>query len=166
MSPFFTNSTVKKAGFVFTLFMSLASFYFEYVLELNPCPLCIMQRLVMLGLAVIFFLCVLTSRRLLILSYSLLGSVIGGLGVFFASRQLYLQSLPTSQQPACGPGFNALIKYFPLKDVMHVLFYGSGDCAKVDWHFFGLPMPFYSLLAFTAVIFMLVYLAVITKKAK
>ena len=70
------------------------------------------------------------------------------LGIFFASRQLWLQSLPPNDVPACLPGLDILIHYFPWRDVGHALFWGTADCAEVTWTAFGLSMPFWSLLYF------------------
>lgn len=45
-----------------------------------------------------------------------------------------------------------MVKYFPLKDVMHALFWGSGDCAEVNWQWLGLSMPAWSALYFLFII--------------
>ena len=36
----------------------------------------------------------------------------------------------------------------PLTDVIRKVLTGSGECAKVDWHFLGMSMPAWSLLWF------------------
>ena len=128
--------------------LSTASFYFEYVEELNPCPLCIMQRvcvLLLIPLTLVAFCLKSQIKRRLITSAQLFVTL-AGMG--FAGRQVYLQSLPPEKVPACGPGLNYLIQYFPLKDIVHAILFGSGDCAEVQWVFLDLTMPTWSFLNF------------------
>ncbi|KTC66745.1 disulfide bond formation protein DsbB [Legionella birminghamensis] len=129
-----------------------ASLYFQYVKGMEPCPLCIMQRIcvlviVCLGIALLF---VRTGQR--VNTLQVLQAMFGGAGLFFAGRQLWLQSLPADQVPACLPGLDVMVKYFPLKDVMHAMFWGSGDCAEVNWQWLGLSMPAWSALYFLFII--------------
>jgi len=136
--------------------LSAASFYFEYVEELNPCPLCIMQRVCVLLLIPLTLsaLCFKSQIKRRLISSTQLFVTLAGMG--FAGRQVYLQSLPPEKVPACGPGLNYLIQYFPLKDIVHAILFGSGDCAEVQWVFLNLTMPTWSLLGFTLIACLLV----------
>src|SRR3989338_192290 len=96
-----------------TAIMLLSSYYFEFIGHLQPCPLCLMQRYCVWGLffAGLISLGVNTYRRAgwangLQLFFSLAGS-------YFASRQLWLQSLPPDQTPSCLPDLSVLLRYFP-----------------------------------------------------
>lgn len=141
-------ATLKWLVFLFGLLLTGLSFYFEYGQGLLPCPLCIMQRLAvmlilffaMLGL---WFSTPKASKRV---AWSQLVFIIAGAG--FAIRQLYLQSLPPELMPSCGPGLNVLIQYFPWQDVVHAIFYGTGDCGEVSWSLLGLSMAAWSLVSF------------------
>lgn len=128
------------------------SYYLEYKKGLNPCPLCIMQRLcawVVLFLSIfgIYFQTVKPKRWL---SGSQL--LIALAGLFFAGRQLWLQSFST-QAPACMPGLDVLIHYFPWKDVLQALVWGAGDCAEVSWQLLGLSIPAWASLYFLVTLF-------------
>ncbi len=117
------------------------SFYFEYLKNLQPCPLCLMQRWTV---ACIFFLCflgVFIKIKKIATFLAVLQLVFASAGLFFVGRQLWLQSLAPGQAPACMPDFDVLIKYFPWSDVLHALFWGAGDCAEVSWQWAGLSMP-------------------------
>lgn len=118
----------------------MASFYFEYVQGLSPCPLCLMQRfsvtLVLLLSIVTFILGISKLSRLIIIVQMLV--ILSGF--YFACRQMWLQSLPPEQIPACLPDLNVLMRYFPWRDVAHALFWGAGDCAEISWHWLGLTM--------------------------
>ncbi|WP_133128286.1 disulfide bond formation protein B [Legionella nagasakiensis] len=125
-----------------------SSFYFQYVVGLQPCPLCLMQRLCafLLGMFCLMGMCLSTLKRGRLVALLQMFFAAGGL--FFATRQLWLQSLPAEQTPACLPGLEVLIRYFPWQDVAHALFWGSGDCAEVSWRWLGLSMPAWAALYF------------------
>lgn len=143
-----TYFRTQRLMLLLTLFTLGASFYLQYITGLMPCPLCLMQR----GCALLFALMCLfgvrvpslvRSRAIVILQLFFALS-----GLFFASRQLWLQSLPPGQAPACLPGLDTLIRYFPWTDVARALFWGSGECSEVTWRFFGFSMPAWAALFF------------------
>jgi disulfide bond formation protein DsbB len=78
--------------------------------------------------------------------YAVLLLIFSTFGAGIAIRQLYLQSLPFGQAPACAPSLNFMLKNFPLHETLKSLFYGSGDCAIVHWQLFGLSMAAWSLI--------------------
>lgn len=130
------------------LALSLSSLYFEFVVGLKPCPLCIMQRLAIFLLTLCLLLKVVLPNKKVRCGFAISSLFFSLFGLFFAVRQVYLQSLPASKVPACGPSLEMLMKYFPWQDTVHALFYGSGDCAKIDWTFLGGSMAFWSMIAF------------------
>lgn len=146
-----TKITYKRWQLLLTFisfFVLACSFYFEYIKGLQPCPLCIMQRICVF---LLFMLCFIGSairslRAGILIAF--LHFFMAACGLFFAGRQLWLQSLPPGQAPACMPDLDVLIRYFPWRDVFHSLFLGTGDCAKVTWQWLGLPMPAWSALYF------------------
>ncbi len=122
--------------------------YAQHVLGLEPCPLCVFQRVAVITLGGLFLLAALhpagnAARR----AYSaLLGLVaLGGIGV--AGRHVWLTTLPPERVPACGPGLDFMLQSFPLREALAMVLSGSGECASVDWRFLGLSMPAWVLLA-------------------
>lgn len=127
----------------------LTGLYMQYVMDLYPCPLCITQRVFIVAVGLTALLAFLVNperggRR-----------VFGGVGILFALaggsfsiRQLWLQSLPEDQVPACGPGVAYLLDNFPLMDALSVLLRGDGNCAEVVWTFLGISIPGWTLVAF------------------
>ncbi|MCZ6687451.1 MAG: disulfide bond formation protein B, partial [Gammaproteobacteria bacterium] len=79
--------------------------------------------------------------------YAAMIAVVAGAGIAVASRHLWLQSLPADQVPSCGPGLDYILDAFPLTQALSMIFAGSGECAVVDWTFFGLSMPAWVLIA-------------------
>lgn len=131
-----------------SLFILASSFYFQYIKGLQPCPLCLMQRLCVFLLFLTCFMGVYVKslRGGKWLTVFQMFFAVGGL--FFASRQLWLQSLPIGQTPACLPDFSVLMRYFPWSDVLHAFLWGTGDCAEVSWQWLGLSMPAWAALYF------------------
>jgi protein dithiol:quinone oxidoreductase len=117
---------------------------------LEPCPLCIFQRIAFGAVAVVFLIAGLHApagrggRR----AYGLLALVAAAIGAGIAGRQVWLQHLPPDQVPMCGPGLNYLVEAMPLMKVIRKVLTGSGECAKVDWTFMGASMAEWSLLWF------------------
>jgi disulfide bond formation protein DsbB len=83
--------------------------------------------------------------------YPLLTIVTAAIGGGFSIRQLWLQSLPADQVPACGPGVDYLFENFPLGEVLQQMTQGTGDCAEVVWEF-GLSIPGWALVGFIAIV--------------
>lgn len=147
-----------------TLFVLFASFYFQYVQALMPCPLCIMQRVCVFLLLAVMCFNFRTLRRAHTISWFLIG--ISCAGLFFSVRQLWLQSLPAGQAPACMPGLDILIRYFPWQAVLKALLWGSGDCAEVNWRMLGISMPGWSALYFLFMVLMALFLLWHTRAGK
>jgi len=133
-----------------TLLVLGSAYYLQYVDGLMPCPLCIMQRLCafIFGMLSMIGIGLFTVKRARFLAVLQLGIALGGL--FFATRQLWLEFSPVENAGACLPGFDIMLKYFPWQDILHGLLWGSGDCAAVTWTWHGLPMPAFSAMYFMA----------------
>lgn len=137
------------AGVVFCLALLGTALYFQHVMGLEPCPLCIIQRLFVIALGAVMLVAAIHNpahlgRRL----YGGLILVLAALGAGVAGRHVWLQSLPADQVPACGPGLEYLLETFPLTDALRLVFEGSGECAEVQWTFLGLSIPGWTLLVF------------------
>lgn len=131
---------------IVTLVVLFSSLYFQYVIKLQPCPLCLMQRLCVFVLLGLMGLSMRTMSKAHVISF--IQFLVACAGLFFASRQLWLQSLPAGQAPACMPGLDVLINYFPWQTVARALLWGAGDCAEINWSFWGITMPGWSAMYF------------------
>ena len=127
--------------------------YAQHVLGLEPCPLCVFQRVAVLALGFIFLAAYAHNPgRSGARVYGGLAVVAAGAGIAFAWRQLWLQSLPADQVPECGPGLNFIMDVFPFWEAVKMVFQGSGDCAKIDWTFLGLSMAAWVLISLVGLV--------------
>lgn len=121
--------------------------YSQYQLGLEPCPLCIFQRIAVVALGVAFLLAaVMPARRLPGNITALLIAAVSLAGAAVAARHLYIQSLPAGKVPVCGATLDYMWDVFPAMEVLRKVLTGSGECAKVDWTFLGLAMPAWVLV--------------------
>jgi disulfide bond formation protein DsbB len=119
----------------------------QYGLELDPCPLCVLQRVAVISLGVIFLFAALHSPsgwggKV----YAALLGLVAVAGASVAGWHARLQHLPPDEVPACGPGLNYMLDNFPLGDALKMVFKGSGECADIVWQFLGLSMPAWVLV--------------------
>lgn len=122
----------------------------EHVFDLAPCPLCLMQRIWIFFAALSAYIGLLHNPRLGI--YPLVTIVCAVIGAYFSLKQLWLQSLPEDQVPACGPDLAYMFEAFPLSEVIAAMTKGTGDCAEVAFSLFGISLPGWALLTFIALI--------------
>lgn len=131
-----------------TLFVLIISFYLQYMRGLEACPLCLMQRFS----AILVAACCLASLLLQAPRYGrivvLVQLIFAAAGLFFALRHVWLLLFTTSQTPACLPDLDILLRYFPWRDILQSLFWGTGECTKINWHILGLPLPVWSACYF------------------
>jgi disulfide bond formation protein DsbB len=123
--------------------------YFQFVQGLNPCPLCISQRLAILATGIVFLIAALHNpQQTGTTRYAIAGAITALIGASISTRHVWLQHLPPDEVPECGPGLDYMLQNFPLFDTLKLMLSGTGDCAKVDWTLLGFSMPAWTLLAF------------------
>lgn len=140
------------------------AFYMEYQMGLEPCPLCMLQRIVFLCVGLVSLTSALTNsqaaRRFLswiVVALSLIGGAL-------AIRHLYLQQLPEDQLPACLPGLSYMFDVFPWQDIMQAMIMGTGECGDVVWTFLSISIPGWTLVAFAVMAVINIIIALQAKK--
>ena len=135
------------AGFIACVALLGYAYYTQYKLGLEPCPLCIFQRIGIAALGVVFLIAGLHSPRGwgTLVYTGLIGlASLATIGV--ALRHLYVQSLPPGTIPACGAPLDVLLQFTPVTEVIRKVLTGSGECSQVNWKFLGLAMPAWVLI--------------------
>ena len=120
----------------------------EHQFDMAPCPLCLMQRIWFFFGGITAYLGLLHNPRWGI--YPLLTILTAVIGGGFSIRQLWLQSLPADQVPACGPDLEYMLEVFPFSEVLKAMVSGTGDCAEIAWSF-GLTIPGWALVGFVSI---------------
>lgn len=144
-----TPRAVNAAGAAACAALLAYAYYLQFHVGLEPCPLCIFQRMAVFALGVVFLIAfVHNPARLGARIYSVLLGVSALTGIGLAARHLYIQAQPAGSVPACGATLDFMLQAFPLTEVIRKVLTGSGECAKVDWTFLGLSMPAWVLAAF------------------
>ena len=133
--------------------------YFQHVMHLEPCPLCIVQRVLVTVLALVMAVAAVhdpkgRGRRV----YGGLVAVVALAGTAVAGRHVYLQNLPPDRIPECGPGLQYILDAFPPGEALALILRGSGECAEVQWTLLGLSIPGWTLTAFVGFTLMGVFL--------
>ncbi|MFQ5936532.1 MAG: disulfide bond formation protein B [Acidiferrobacterales bacterium] len=125
------------------------AYYLQFHDGLDPCPLCIFQRIGMIALGVVFLLAGLHSpAKIGSRIYGVLMAITALAGASVAARHVWLQHLPADRVPACGPDLEYLLEMLPVIEVVKRVFTASGECAEVIWTFLGLSMPAWVLIWF------------------
>ncbi len=136
-----------------------AALVLEHAVEgMEPCPLCLMQRLWFLIAGLLAYVGIAHNPRWGIYPLLTIFAALAGAG--FAVRQLWLKSLPADQVPVCMD-FGRLLEFGEFSQIIDVMVSGTGDCVA-EPPFLGIPVPVWSLLGFAGVIF----LAVLQSRAK
>jgi len=125
------------------------AYYLQYVQGLEPCPLCMVQRGFFYAVMILFIAAAAHGPRGWGATiYAALIALFALGGAATAGRQVWLQHLPPDKVPQCGPDLFFMLENLPLSRTIEKLFYGSGECAAVDWKFLGLSIAGWSLVWF------------------
>jgi disulfide bond formation protein DsbB len=118
--------------------------YAQYVLGLQPCPLCIFQRIATIVTGILFLVAAIhnprgTGARV----YGTLIALAALGGMLISARHIWIQAQPPGTVAACGADLNYLLEIMPVTDVISKVLTGSGECGTVDWTLLGLSMPWW-----------------------
>lgn len=135
--------------------------YLQLVDHLEPCPLCMMQRIVFAVLGLEFLvLALFAPRRLGALVYGIVLLVTSLTGLGLASRHVWLQWYPPDIDTCTAPLLFQLER-FPWLSVLNKALQATGDCARIDWTFLSLSIAQWSWVWFA--IFTAVAIAIIVR---
>jgi len=131
--------------------LGYAIFYAEKYLGLEPCPLCMFQRVCIAVLGIVFLIAALHRVRFY-------GAIVYGGFIFVAAastawvagRHVWIQAQPPGTVPACGAPLDNLMQMFPLLEVVRKVMTGGGECGTIDWTMLGISMPGWVLIAAVA----------------
>ena len=141
-------------GFLICAALMGWAFWLQYGEGLDPCPLCMLQRVAIVAIGLIFLVGTFHEPgRVGAWIYAFLLLIVAVLGAALATRQVWLQSLPADQVPACGMGLSYMLETMPFFDAIRRVLEGSGECAEKAWVFLGLSIAGWTLAFFVAIAF-------------
>ncbi len=143
-----TYKYIQNTLLFFTILVLSAVLYIEYSNDLEPCPLCIMQRMSAFVIGFLCFLSIGVSSLRRVKVMAIFQVVFAILGLYFAARQLWLQSLPVGEGKMCMPGLDVMQHYLSLSKFLKTYFWGAADCSEITWRGLGLTMPAWALIYF------------------
>ena len=137
----------------------IASITVQHHYGLAPCPLCMLQRMMMIAI-----LCTLTAwwihnpKQLAKKCYCSMVSVLSLLGLALAARQTWIQLSPDSAQSSCLPGLSYLFQNMPWGQALKLALHGSTECGSVHWSFMGMSIANWSILSFITILALMIAL--------
>lgn len=143
-----TRRSLNFAGLLCCVGLLGYAWYAQGILRVDPCPLCIFQRIGVATIGALFLMAWLHAPKAI--GARIYGVLLAGaalLTMAVAARHLWIQHLPAGAVPACGATLNYMLEVFPLTDVIRKVLTGSGECHQVNWTFLTLAMPTWVLIA-------------------
>jgi disulfide bond formation protein DsbB len=137
-------------GFSACIAMLGFGYYLQFVQHLEPCPLCIFQRIAIFSTGSVFLLAAIHNPRDWgTRVYALLLTLTIGTGVALSTRHIWLQYfLPADQKPECGMALDYMLEVLSPWETLKQVLKGTGDCTQIDWSFLHLSIPAWTLVCF------------------
>ncbi|WP_287031199.1 disulfide bond formation protein B [Pseudomonas sp. UBA6310] len=153
MSSLASSRSLFLLAFVACVLVMAGALYLEHVVGLEPCPLCILQRICVIAFGLVCLVAAIHGpRRRGRRVYSVFALIAAVAGAAVAGRQVWLQKIPADELPACLPSLDYMMEALPFQDIIRLVLHGTADCAEVKWTLFGLSLPEWSMLAFAGLI--------------
>jgi disulfide bond formation protein DsbB len=138
-------------GFLWCAGLIAYALYVEYGLHQEPCPLCILQRVAVIGVGLVFLVATLHNpARTFARVYAALIGLVALAGIGVAARHMWILAQPPGSVAECGASLDYMMDVLPLHEVLGKVLSGSGECAKVTWEFLGVSMPAWVLINLVA----------------
>lgn len=129
------------------LALELCALYFQHIMKLEPCVMCVYERITMLGVMLAGLIGAVAPHSLFVRLIAFIIWVINAVwGLLLALEHTYYQMNP-SPFATCDffPNFPS---WAPLNEWLPWLFNPTGDCSDIVWQFFGYSMPQWLIVSF------------------
>lgn len=149
LNKLLTNRIGYLLGFIASFGLVAFGLYIQVRENLEPCPLCIFQRIAFMATGVLFLIAALHNpqgfwRKI----YGALQLLTAATGAGIAIRHIWIQNHADEVMAECGAGVEYLFEHFPLRKFLQLVFKGTGECSTIDWTLLGFTIPELSLVAF------------------
>ncbi|MBT5573713.1 MAG: disulfide bond formation protein B [Nitrosomonadales bacterium] len=155
----FSFKAINLLAATFSFFLVFLAIFIQENFELEPCPLCITQRIIFIvGGGAFFIFSFFNPSKIARILHLIVLLLINFMGVVFSVRHILIQSKLISVPAECGLDLNYMFDSFPLAEAFELLFRGAGDCSSIDWTLFGITLPQLALLSYLVFIFVTLYI--------
>ena len=149
MQNFLTFKRINLLGALLSFLLVGLALTIQTQFDLEPCPLCVSQRIVFILIGFIFLVFSFMSPTRLIKFIHLVSlSVVNIVGMVFAIKHILIQGKWITVPAECGIDLDYMFENFPIREAFSLLFKGTGDCSEIDWLFLGLSLPQLALIAY------------------
>ena len=149
----------KKLNYFLIFIVSIclgASYYVEHIIQIEPCILCIAQRMLFLLILIsILFRAFFVIKSKVLSIFVVLLSLSG---FSFALRQIYLQTQTEVSTLSCGLNFFDLFSSLPFNEFIIRVFSADGSCSRSYYEILGLEISEWS-----SIIFLFIAITIIIK---
>ncbi|MEJ2763269.1 disulfide bond formation protein DsbB [Photobacterium sp. MCCC 1A19761] len=134
---------------LFVIFFEGCALFFQHVMKLDPCVMCIYERVAMLGIGLAALVGLIAPQNFVFRWLGLAGwGASAYWGLKLANEHVGYQFNP-SPFATCDL-FVRFPEWAPLNQWMPWMFEATGDCSKVVWTFLGQSMPQWLVIIFAA----------------
>ena len=149
MQTFLTFKKINLLGALLSFLLVGLALTIQMKFNLEPCPLCVSQRIVfiLIGLLFLVFSFLNPTRLIKFIHFASL-SVVNIVGMVFAIKHILIQGKWITVPAECGIDLDYMFENFPIREAFSLLFKGTGDCSEIDWLFLGLSLPQLALIAY------------------
>ncbi|CAM2857566.1 disulfide bond formation protein DsbB [Vibrio mytili] len=144
---------------LFVLFFEACALYFQHVVMLAPCVMCIYERVAMLGVGAAAIIGFVSPSNAL---FRWLGLTVWGASAY-KGLQLALQHVDYQFNPspfATCDLFVTFPSWAPLNQWAPWMFEAYGDCSKIVWQFLDLSMPQWLVVIFAGNLIALAFIII------
>jgi disulfide bond formation protein DsbB len=121
----------------------------QVYIGLKPCPLCVLQRYMLVLLGVVCLTgCLARFNKIMQIILSSLAILFATGGLLLAGRQVWLQYYPHGQPGDCAGSLEFMLRMLPFSEVVQKVYSGTADCTKIDWTFLNLSLAGWSCVCF------------------
>jgi protein dithiol:quinone oxidoreductase len=146
-----------RCGRIFTLIflacVAILGFglYLQHVDHLDPCPWCVVQRLLFIAVGLISLVAALhRPGPLMATFYAMLGAATALGGAVAAGYHIYLQADESRANACAGSAVERFLDQTDIGSWIPPLLQYDGPCTLAPWSFIGLSIPEWSLICFIA----------------
>ena len=137
-----TRRQANLAGFLGAAALIGGGLFFQYGMKLVPCNMCVLQRIAVVELGLVFLLaCLHNPGRTGARVYAGLIALAAAVEISLSARHVWMQMQPAGSLPSCGADFFTMVDMLPFTEVVTRIVNGGGECQAIVWSLFGLSMP-------------------------